>query len=134
VDRERFARPIQLLVAAGDGNHRGFHRHGIEPGLTSKFWAKNTDEDSSSKSMDDEQTTESEEDTTMSTLVSKALYAGFSLDQIKHIEAELDSPPQSSTKVHTNLRQGSISKQIVDVWIMNCKGKVKPWSSPLPSP
>jgi hypothetical protein len=84
--------------------------------------------------MDDEQTTASEEDTTMSTLVSKALYAGFSLDQIKHIEAELDSPPQSSTKVHTNLRQGSISKQIVDVWIMNRKGKVKPWSSPLPSP
>jgi hypothetical protein len=58
-------------------------------------------------------------------LVSEALHAGFSLEQIKHADAELDSPPQPSTQVGTNLKQGSISKQIVDVWIANRKGKVK---------
>jgi hypothetical protein len=76
----------------------------------------------------------SDEDTTTPTLFFEALHARFLLEQIKPVEAELDSPPQSSSKVRTNLKQGSISKKIVDVWIMNCKGKVYPWTGPLPFP
>jgi hypothetical protein len=54
LDRERFARAIDITVAACEGNCRGAHRHGIEPGFTSKFWAKNVSEDSSSELEDDE--------------------------------------------------------------------------------
>jgi hypothetical protein len=46
----------------------------------------------------------------------------------------LESPSSSASKVHYDLKQGSISKGIVDVWIENHKGKVKPWEGPLPSP
>jgi hypothetical protein len=53
LDREWFARAIELSVSAGEGNHRGSHRHGIEPGFTSKFWAKSAGKDSLSESEDD---------------------------------------------------------------------------------
>lgn len=46
----------------------------------------------------------------------------------------MESPSSSASKVHYDLKQGSISKGIVDVWIENHKGKVKPWEGPLPSP
>jgi hypothetical protein len=64
-----------------------------------------------------------EEDTSTPTLISEALNTGFSLEQIKIAEAELDSPQQSSTQVCSNLKQGSISKQLIDVWTANRKVK-----------
>jgi hypothetical protein len=135
LDRERFARAIELSVAAREGNRKGFHMHGKEPEFSSKFWAKDDGENSDSESEEDEQVKESEkEDITTPMLLSEALNVGFSLEQIKLAEAELESPQQMTTKVRSNLKQGSISKQIVDVWMANHKGKAEPWSGPLPPP
>jgi hypothetical protein len=123
LERERFARAIELSMAVGEGNQKSFRGHGREPGLLSKFRAKVDGEDSRSESESDDQSMESEEeDTSTPTLISEALNAGFSLEQIKIAEVELDSPQQSSTQVCSNLKQGSIS-QLIDVWTANRKVK-----------
>jgi hypothetical protein len=114
-------------VAAGGGNHK----YDVEPNSTAKFWAK---DGSSSDSGEDDASSESVEDVTTPTLVSEALKASFSLEQIKQAEAELDSPSSLTSKVCSELKQGAISRRIVDIWIENRKGKVKPWAGPLPSP
>jgi hypothetical protein len=69
----------------------------------SKFWAKNTGEDSSSGSEDDELSMESEGDTTTPMSVSETLNADGSLDQSSHSEAKLNPPRQSSMKVRPYL-------------------------------
>jgi hypothetical protein len=85
-------------------------------------------------SEEDDASSESVEDVTTPTLVSEALKASFSLEQIKQAEAKLDSPSSLTSKVCSELKQGAISRRIVDIWIENHKGKVKPWAGPLPSP
>jgi hypothetical protein len=68
------------------------------------------------------------------TLVPEALMARFSLDQIEQLEKELDSPSPPTSQVCAELKQGSISRKIVDVWIESHKGKVNPWIGLLPTP
>ena len=95
-------------MAAGGGNHK----YDVEPNSTAKFWAK---DGSSSDSEEDDASSESVEDVTTPTLVSEALKASFSLEQIKQAEAELDSPSSLTSKVCSELKQGAISRRIVDI-------------------
>jgi hypothetical protein len=82
------------------------------------------DDDSSSNLEEDEATTLE--------LVGEAIEAGFTVDQICQVEAELESP--STHKVCSKLKDGSISKQIVEVWTNNKQNQRKPWTGPLPPP
>jgi hypothetical protein len=118
-------------LVACEGSHRSNHKHGVEPNFTLNFWASG---DSSLDSEDKDDLSESDTDSSSRMLVAKALKVGFSLDQNKQAGNELESPSSSASKVYSNLKQGSISKRIVDVLIKNHKGKVKPGEGPLPSP
>jgi hypothetical protein len=134
-DRERLSRAIEILEAASVGRRRGDHKLAIEPNFISKFWA---DGSSSSDSKDEvsEEVARSESETDLSTptLVTKAIAAGFSLDEIQQAGNELDSSSSSALKVCIELTQGSVVKRIIDVWVDSRKGKVKQWRGPLPVP
>jgi hypothetical protein len=68
------------------------------------------------------------------TLIVEALLVGYSLDEIRQAANELEALPSPASKAYSKLKQGSISKRIVDVWVDNRKGKIKPWVGPLPPP
>jgi hypothetical protein len=74
LDREKQLRVIELSVAASEGSQPRPHRHGIEPGFSSKFWAKENDDDSIPDSEDDL-------DAATPALVKEGFQAGFTMDQ-----------------------------------------------------
>jgi hypothetical protein len=121
--RESMARITDIAIMASEGTITRSHVHGVEPTFRSKLWAS-TDDDSSTGSEEDKATTPE--------LVAEAIEAGFTVDQIRQAEAELESP--STPKVCSKLKDGSISKQIVEVWINNRRNQGKPWTGPLPPP
>jgi hypothetical protein len=117
------ARTREIAIAAGQGNPRRAHVHSVEQWQGSKFWAAG-DEDSGEDSDDD----------STPTLLREAIAAGFQADEIRQAEDELETPSTSTPKVRTKLKEGSISKQIVDTWITNRRKNGKPWTGPLPPP
>jgi hypothetical protein len=125
--REQMARVTDISMIAGQGKHEPPHVHGVEQWQGSKLWA--IGEGYSSVESDEE-----EDEAASPVLVQEALIAGFTIDQICQAEAELDTPPAATTKVCAKLKEGSISKQIVDVWVNNRRKQGKPWSGPLPPP
>jgi hypothetical protein len=64
----------------------------------------------------------------------EAFDAGFTMEQLHQAEEELALPTTESPKVCLNLKEGSISKKLVDLWISNHRSKVRPWKGPLPPP
>jgi hypothetical protein len=120
------ARLIELSLMVSDGARTKPHVHGVEPRWGSKFWT-NGDEDDSTVASDDE-------DITSPTLVSEALAAGFTVDQIHQAEPELQPPTSSTTEAGAKVSETSLSKQIVNVWVNNHSKKIKPWKGPLPPP
>jgi hypothetical protein len=125
LDQERMARTTETVTVAGQGNPRRVHVHGIKKWQGSKFWATGNEDDSSEESENEEATP---------TLVNEALVTGLTIDQLRQVEAELDTPHSSTTKVRTSLKESSISKQIVDTWIINRWNRGKSWTDPLPPP
>jgi hypothetical protein len=105
LDQERMARTTETVTVVGQGNPRRVHVHGIKKWQGSKFWATGDEDDSSEESENEEATP---------TLVNEALVTGLTIDQLRQVEAELDTPHSSTTKVRTSLKESSISKQIVD--------------------
>jgi hypothetical protein len=97
-------------------------------------WARNAGDCSNSKSDDEDHGPVSKGDISTPTLVTQPCQAGFSAEQIAQAEADLDSISSSGPQVRAELKIGSTSKQIVDIWIQNQKNKIKPWSGPLLSP
>jgi hypothetical protein len=61
----------------------------------------------------------------------EAFAAGFSMGDIQEAEEELHTPTQTAVQ---ELKQGSVSKKLIDTWTMNRRDKVKPWQGPLPPP
>jgi DNA-binding transcriptional MerR regulator len=80
-----------------------------------KFWASGDDDDSSSYSED--------KDDSSLTLTKEALDAGFTIEQIKQAEEELSSPRLENPKVCSKLKERSISKKLLDLWISNHHGR-----------
>jgi hypothetical protein len=101
--------------------------HGVEPGFKSKFWVSVTNDDSSSESDYDEQSTEPEQSTESEAPPSPVpiMKASSTTPQARQ--------PDKSPKVCTNSQQGSTSKEVDEGWTVVRKGRVKPWSCPLPS-
>jgi hypothetical protein len=66
--------------------------------------------------------------------VNEAISKGFTVGHLRQAEEKLPSPPPGSTKVCTKLKEGSISKEIVELGVVNWRNKVKSWNEPLPSP
>jgi hypothetical protein len=120
------ARKMDISMYFGEGKHPRPHIHGIEPEWSSKFWALGDDDESSVDSEDD--------DIEVPTLVEEAIAAGFSIDHLRQAEEELSSPSNGSTKVCAKLKEGSISKKVVELWISNRQNKAEPWTGPLPTP
>jgi hypothetical protein len=60
--------------------------------------------------------------------------AGFSMDQLHQAEEELSTPSHGSSKVCENLKEGSLVKKVIDVWMHNRWNMGRPWSGPLPPP
>jgi hypothetical protein len=89
LDCERFARAIELSMAVGEGNRKGFHRHGKELEFTSKFWAK---DDGGFRIRGRRTSHGVKGGGHRDTNLSEALNAGFLLEQIKLAEVKLDSP------------------------------------------
>jgi hypothetical protein len=58
-----------------------------------------------------------DDDCADSVLVKEALEAGLSLEQIRQAKDELNTP--SSTKECKHLKEGSISKKMIDIWVDN---------------
>jgi hypothetical protein len=110
LDREKMARMTELSAMAATGNRLWPHKHGFEPGYGSKFWAGGDDDYSSSESMD-------ELNVSTPTLLREAVDGGFTLEQIRQAESELETPSPSSVKGRARLKEGSISKRIVDAWL-----------------
>jgi hypothetical protein len=119
-------RITDISLLAGDGTHPRPHVHGMEPSWGSKFWASEEDDELSLKSDDD--------DITSPTLVTEALEAGFTIDQIHQAEEELESPSSEKPKVSSKVRDESISKKLLELWSTNCRSRVRPWKGPLSSP
>jgi hypothetical protein len=75
-----------------------------------------------------------DDDITSPSLVTEALEAGFTIDQIHQAEEELESPSSEKPKVSSKVRDESISKKLLELWSTNCRSRVQPWKGPLPSP
>jgi hypothetical protein len=60
--------------------------------------------------------------------------AGFTLEQIRQAEAELDTPPTGAATECAKLQEGSISNEIVDAWVSNRRKQGNMWQGPLPPP
>jgi hypothetical protein len=82
----------------------------------------------------DDEESSNYEDIDVPTLVEEAVIAGFTIDQLRQAKEELSSPVLDSPEVSAKLQEGSVSKQIVQLWIANRQSKAKPWCGPLPSP
>jgi hypothetical protein len=82
----------------------------------------------------DDEESSNYEDIDVPTLVEEAVVAGFTIDQLRQAKEELSSPVLDSPEVSAKLQEGSVSKQIVQLWIANRQSKAKPWCGPLPSP
>jgi hypothetical protein len=67
-------------------------------------------------------------------LVSEALDAGFTYEDSRQAEEELETPASTSPKVCTNLKEGSTAKKVLGVWVDNRRSKGRPWYGPLPAP
>jgi hypothetical protein len=68
------------------------------------------------------------------TLVNEAITAGFTIGHLHQAEEELPSPTSGSTTACATLKEGSISKKIIELWSANHRNKVKPWNGPVPPP
>jgi hypothetical protein len=53
------------------------------------------------------------------TLVREAIEAGFTVNQICQAEQELSSPSPATPMASKHLKEGSIAKRIIDVWVGN---------------
>jgi hypothetical protein len=133
LQREQMARATDISLIAGQGKRQRPHIHGVEKGMGSKFWATG-DDYSSTESVCSSNESDDEDETSSPTLAKEALEAGFTLDQIRHAETELDTPPTGTSKVCAQLQEGSISKQIVDAWVFNRRKQGNPWRGPLRPP
>jgi hypothetical protein len=116
-EKEQMARGIDLSIISGEGKHPKPHVHGVEPSRGSKFWASGDDEYSSEESDEEE-----------------AFSARFSIDQLCQTEEEFPSPTSGSTEVSAQLKEDSVSKKVIDLWVANRCNKAKPWRGPLPPP
>jgi hypothetical protein len=126
LDKERMARTTEIAITAGQRNTQRAHVHGVEQLQGSKFWDTGNEDDSSEESETEEATP---------TLIREALEAGFTIEQLRQAEAELETPSPSTPKVvRTNLKEDSMAKQIVGTWITNRRKNGKPWTGPLPPP
>jgi hypothetical protein len=126
LEKEQLARITDISIMAGEGNHPRPHVHGVEAKWGSKFWASEDDDASTVASNVDELASP--------TLVSEALATGFTADQLRQAEEELVSPTIGTPKVRAKLKEGSISKKIIEFWVTNRQNRVKPCSGPLPPP
>jgi hypothetical protein len=118
-------RMTDISIMSGERTHARPRVHGVEPTWRSKFWASGEDIDSPADSEDEE---------AEQTPVNEAISKGFTVGHLRQAEEKLPSPPPGSTKVCTKLKEGSISKEIVELGVVNWRNKVKSWNEPLPSP
>jgi hypothetical protein len=123
LQKEQFSRIPEISIMAGEVSRPRPHLHGVEPPWRSKFWAAGESDVSSVSSSKDD-----------SVLVEEALEAGLSLEQIRQAEEELVSPSPDATKVSKQLKEGSMAKKVIDVWVNNQRNKGRPWCGPLPPP
>jgi hypothetical protein len=114
-EKEQMAWGIDLSIISGEGKHPRPHVHGVEPSRGSKFWASGDDEYSLEESDDEE--------IAVITLLEEAIVVGFSMKQLCQDEEEL-----------TQLKEDSMSKKVVDLWVANRRNKAKLWRGPLPPP
>jgi hypothetical protein len=59
------------------------------------------------------------------TLVEEAITTGFTINHLRQAEEELSSPPSGSTEVCAKLKEGSMSKKVVELWTANRRNKAK---------
>jgi hypothetical protein len=123
---ERLSRAMTISLLAGEGNQPRPHIHGVESGWGIKFWASG-DDDASSMSSE-------EEGLDSPALVREVIEAGFMVNQIYQTEQELSSPSPATPMAGKHLKEGSIPKKIIDVWVGNRWNVDRPWSGPLPLP
>jgi hypothetical protein len=120
LEKERLSRVTEISLMAREGSRPGLHIHGVESPWGSKLWASGDDDASSVSSGD--------EDISSPALVSEALEAGLTMEQLRQAEEELSSPSSMSPKVRTHLKEGSIVKKGIDIWVDNRWNMGRPWS------
>jgi hypothetical protein len=120
LEKERLSRVTEISLMAREGSRPGLHIHGVESPWGSKLWASGDDDASSVSSGD--------EDISSPALVSEALEAGLTMEQLRQAEEELSSPSSMSPKVRTHLKEGSIVKKVIDIWVDNRWNMGRPWS------
>jgi hypothetical protein len=123
---QRLSRATEISLLAGDGSRPRPHIHGVEERWGSKFWASGDDDASSVSSADEEFSSID--------LVKEATEAGFTVDQLCQAEYELSTPSSVTPKTGNRLKEGSIAKKVIDMWVNNRRSKGQPWSGPLPPP
>jgi hypothetical protein len=90
------------------------------------FWASDDDDDSLVASDADDLSTPM--------LVKEAPAEGFMVDHLRQAEDELVTHSIETPKVCAKMKEDSISRKIVEMWVTNHRSKMKPWSGPLPPP
>jgi hypothetical protein len=111
LDHKRLTRIIELSTATSSTRRKLDKIHGVEPEFKSKFWANEDDEESESKSEDD--------DISTPTLLREVVATGFTTNQLWQTEEELTKLTPTKTEVTNPLPHDSISANIIDVWIRN---------------
>jgi hypothetical protein len=80
-----------------------------------KLWASGDDDASSVSSVDKEFSSPE--------LVNESIEVGFTVDQLRQAEDELSSPSSVTPKACNHLKEGSIVKKVIDVWVDNQRNK-----------
>jgi hypothetical protein len=131
LQREQMATATDISLLAGQVKYQSPHVHGVEQVKGSKFWAIGDDYSNAESTYSSDESDE-EDEASSQALANEAFKAGFTIDQLRQAEAELDTPTTGTSKVRPELQEGSISMQIVDAWVTNRRKQGNPWRGTLP--